>query len=241
MDELNVIVKMVELMHNIPTGAESWIEPKEDVPVEGAISEVTLKIAGMPMRWKLFNGIFVIGSKLMLWKLTCETGVTFLMQTSGIDDIIINSVGLTFIMNLDELIYKALMSEETAAIVAGTDVYELFDEKTSCIGDMSLLTDDEILEKHGEAQGSWSWGWRDALALLPIKLLGSLFLTSAYVFLYYFDHCVEDNENPEKMVSQPMYVPKSVDYNFMNAFFPYIFPLESEATAYWKMPNVTRR
>ena len=49
---------------------------------------------------------------MVLWIMTASTGVTFLMETGGIDDIIVNSVALGFLLQLDETITDAMMSSE---------------------------------------------------------------------------------------------------------------------------------
>lgn len=240
MDDLVLTYKMAELLYQIPTKDEPWIEPLADITVRGSVDEVRFKIAGMPMMWKLINGLIVVCPKLFLWKLTCEVGVSFLMNTSTIGDIVINSVAITFIINLDELIYNALMSEETRRVVAATESFALFNAHTSCVGDMSLLTDDEILEKHHEQQGLRSWSIADLVAILPQKFFFALLLTTGFISLYYLEHCNPNTEKPELTVSKDMYLPKSVSYYFLNACCQFLFPVPSEETPYWRMPNITR-
>jgi len=236
MQELNIIIKMAELIYQVPTSAEPWIEPKPDSNIEmGLISEVQLKIAGMPLMWKVINLVIVVGLKLLLWKQTAETGMTFLMETSGIQDIIVNSVGLTFIVSLDELICTALMSEETRNFVNACEDFALYDAKTSCVGDMSRLTDDEILQKHNEQQNRWSWSFKDLFSLLPSKLMLSLALTCLFVWQYYLKKCEKSADG--RWVSKTMYLPKSVSYTIMQAFFPAVFPPDYESTPYWTMPK----
>lgn len=240
MDELVIIFKMGELLYQIPTKAEAWIRPKRKAGAlprsMGNIDDVSLVIAGMPMLWKLINLVMVVLPKALLWKLGTETGVTFLMETSGIADCIINAVGLTFILGLDELIGAALMSEETCNLVAATENFALYDEKTSCVGDMSLLSDDEILEKHAEIESLRSWGFWDSVALLPNKLIVSLLLTWIFVFEYYFKHCTsQDQGGVLRRISKPMHLPLNVQFDWLNAFLPTYFPLQREADPYWEM------
>merc|ERR1740133_321767 len=96
----------------------------------------------------MINAACICLPKIVLWKLTAETGVGMLMDTASISDIITNSVALTFILGIDELLGTALMSEETLHFVNATEDFPLFDLETSCIGHMSELTDDELLSRY---------------------------------------------------------------------------------------------
>jgi len=241
MQELTIISKMAELIWKIPTKAEPWIRPKIYAPDEkliGHLEEVTLKIAGMPLTWKLMNMIGVVFPKLALWKLLTETGVTFLMETAGIDDIVINSVGLTFILNLDELIGQSLMSEETVNIVSATENFDLYDEKTSCVGDVALLSETDLLDKHRETQSLKSWNLQDSLSLFPAKLIATALLTLVFVADYYACHCEAYKEgDTTRMVSVSMHAPLSVRFSWLNAFLPRFFPLEVQKEPYWEMKS----
>lgn len=235
--ELENTFKMAKLLFLIPTKVESWITPKGEgcVPSAGSLDEVTLKIAGMPLMWKVVNMVIIVIPKAVLWKQLVETGFVFLMETSGIVDIIINCVGLTFIMGLDEAIHTTLSSEETQDVVSACENHDLFDPTDSCVGDMSLLTDDEILSKYAEQQGLLNFNFKDLFALLPHKLIITTVLTVAFVYEYYFKYCNWTDEN--RWISKAMYLPKSVMVSWLWAFFPAIFPLEWEEEPYWQMPG----
>jgi len=254
MEELVLIIKMAQLHWLVPTKDEPWLQAKprtkeqrkisnrlsgtmsDPDPLKGDIQEVRVFIAGMPFFWKFFNMIVVVLPKFFLWKFTTEVGTTFLMETASIVDIVINSVGLTFILGLDEMICRALMSDETLAFCEATENYNLFDEKTSCVGDMSVLTDDEILEKYKEKQhGCRSVGFWDVVALLPGKLIMSLLLTAIFVYEYYYKHCTQGSQ--DQMVSQPMYTPTTAEYGWGNAFLPMLFPQKFADEPYWQMPK----
>jgi hypothetical protein len=236
MQELNIIVKMLELIYQIPSVAEPWIEAREKLPVLGGLEEVRLRIAGMPLRWKFVNVVVVILPKAALWKLTCESGMTFLMETSGIQDIIVNSVALTFIVTLDQLIMSALMSEETRNIVANVEDYRLWDPTTSCVGDIALQTDDEILENYKEAQAFKKCGCKDIVDIMPLKLIFALLLTFLYIGQYYWKYCKFDQEN-FRFISKDVFLPKTPQMAWYQAFLPNLFPVEREEKPYWTMPK----
>jgi len=239
--ELAIIFKMAQLLYKIPTVGEPWIKAKArtDEKLVGLIDEVRVVIAGMPLFWKVFNMFVVVAPKLMLWKLTAETGVTILMETAGIDDIITNSVGLTFILGLDELIGSALMQEETLNFVSACEEFDLYEDTTSCVGDMTSMSDDELLQRYIACQkGGWdSWDYWDLINLLPTKLIISVLGTAYFVFEYYRRHCDVNKDDANRLVSKPMFLPKSLTFGWLNAFLPDLYPIEYEASPYWKMPE----
>lgn len=238
MQEVTAIMKMGELLYHVPTAPEPWIEPADydsDCGM-GQLDDVVLKIAGMPLRWKFLNSIIILLPKCLLWKLTCETGVTFLMETAGIQDIIINSVGLTFIVGLDELICDALMSEETKNFLEKLEDFPLYDVKTSCVGDMSLLSEDEILQKHNEHKLLRTWSMVDFGFLLPSKLAASTILTLFFLWQYYFKFCKTSDEG--RQVSIDMFLPTSVQFTWGQAFFPAVFKIQVDGEPYWTMPKI---
>jgi len=240
-DEFAIIFKMLQLLWKIPNVAEPWIQakPRTDERLVGLIDEVRVVIAGMPIFWKVFNLFIVVVPKFMLWKLTAETGVTILMETAGIDDIITNSVGLTFILGLDELIGSALMQEETLNFVAACEEFDLYEDTTSCVGDMTVMSDNELLEKYTEVQrgGPRSWNIWDLLTLAPTKLIISLAGTGFFVMEYYARSCVQNKDDANRWVSRSMYLPSSLTFGWGNAFLPDFFPIEREGSPYWKMPE----
>lgn len=196
-----------------------------------------MKIAGMPIAWKMLNWAIIVIPKIMLWKLTAETGMGMLMDTSGIDTIITNSVALTFILGIDELMGTALMSEEALNFVRATEDFPLFDETTSCVGDMTVLTDEELLAKYNKHQfGYRSFGFSDLPQLIPAKLVCSVLFTMFFVGEYYYKHCQESDEDADRFVSKPMYLPKTMDFTWLNALMPQFFPIE-RGDMFWEMPK----
>lgn len=240
MDELNLTYKMAQLFYKIPTEGGRWIRPKPHQPGDrlvGAIDEVDVKIEGMPRLWKLLNMVVIVFPKLMLWKLTAETGVGMLMDTSGIDSIITNSVALTFILGIDELMGTALMSEEALNLIKATEDFPLYDEATSCVGDMTSLTEDELLQRYTETQyGFRSFSFADLPTLIPTKLVLSVLGTAFFVWEYYYKHCTPNADDHNRLVSKTMYLPKSMDFSWMNALFPQFSPIE-RGDMFWEMPK----
>lgn len=238
MQEFHIMVKMIELLYYVPTLDDPWIEPRADGDCSGSIGDVHIKISGMPMFWKIFNLVTIVGLKLLLWKQTCATGMFFLMETSGIDDAIINSVALTFITNLDEIIYETLMSEEVRNMVGAIEEYPLYTPDMSCVGDMSLLSDEELLRKHDERQNGQSWRFKDFLELIPGGIVYSVVLTMLFLEWYYFRKCERDEDG--RWVSKPMYLPTTTSYSIGEAFFPTLFPQGTDEKPFWTYARATK-
>merc|ERR1712130_52922 len=80
----------------------------------------------MPFFWKIVNALFVFIPKLFIWRKTMTVGVTFLLETSSIADLVANTMGLTFVLGMDELICTILMSPRTRYIIFHVEPYPLF-------------------------------------------------------------------------------------------------------------------
>merc|ERR1712217_42860 len=177
----------------------------------------------------------IVIPKAFLFKQTAETGIKCLMETSHISAIIMNSVGLAFILSLDELIYTTLMSEDVQTIVELCEDYPLYDIRKSCVGDMTNMDDDSLLKSYASSQTCWSFGLKDLNMPLPIKLAGAVILSSILILMYYDNFCMMSASG--RLVSIDMHLPNSVVYGWATAFLPNIFPHQEEEAAYWQMPK----
>lgn len=234
MNELYLIFKMVTLLWYVPAKAEPWIEH-----VEGSdhladwLDCIQLKVGGMPRFWKAFNVAFVLVPKVVLWILTAESGVTLLMETSGIEDLIVNSVALSFVLSIDEMICETMMSDASKAMLDKCEDFTLYDEAAE-----DALPDEAVLAKYGEQQKLKYVRFIDIPMLFPPKLLVVLLMTATFVFLYYYDHC--DWSEEHRFFSKKMYLPQSVRFSFLQAAFSRIFRVESASEPFWKMPDVVQ-
>ncbi|CAJ1388092.1 unnamed protein product [Effrenium voratum] len=97
----------------------------------------------MPLAWKVINAVLILLPKMLVWKLTVQTGVVFLMETASISDLVVNSIALTFILSIDEMICETLTSQSTLSMLARCKDYPLFEKE------LSHLTDEEIEMRYG--------------------------------------------------------------------------------------------
>merc|ERR1712151_23978 len=112
MDELDLCWAMAKVLYYVPSRNEPWIELQDDddtATQDDWLDQVTIKLNGMSRFWKVFYVMCVLLPKFLLWQLTCSSGVDFLMETASVDDLIVNSVALGFLLTMDELVTGALM------------------------------------------------------------------------------------------------------------------------------------
>lgn len=224
--EFFTIVNIVKLFYNVPTKAEMWFE--YDPATQ---TEVKVRIAGMPFHWKVVNVVFVVVPEVMLWYLTSRAGVHFLLDTSGIVDVIANSVALGFILSVDELLFQNLTSQDTKDImqmVQGFDVHCADDG-----GAESTLSEEEILEADlQQKMNRFSF-----MGMLPFKLLFVVFWTLVFVWDYYRLHCNKTSDGV--WLPNALYLPKSMTYSALSFLLPSIFPTEYSDEVVWAMPTVS--
>merc|ERR1712232_205343 len=123
---------------------------------------VKFKVNGMPTYWKVLNLCMLLVPKVYLWLLVTDIGMTFLMETAGILDMIINAVALGFILSVDETICS-LSSGVTKYMVEHLEPYPLFD-----IADEEDDTEKDAYEKHlADMQYSCISFFQDLSWLIP--------------------------------------------------------------------------
>jgi hypothetical protein len=236
MSDLYGTMEMCYLNWKVPTRDEFWL--KYEVPTWGSkayckavrgwseLDLVQIVVAGMPMFWKAFNIMFVALPKLMLWYYTSRAGTTFLMETSSIEDLIVNSIALTFILSIDEYICENFTTQMTRTLLDKLEGYEVVD--TSEEEKYTDLQSYKVVEEEARLT---SWGLKDVLALMPSRLLFTLAMTAYFVDSYYRQHCQRGHDG--EWISQEMYGPVDISYNVFNFAFPAWFPFKKSAEPFW--------
>jgi len=235
-DDAILCYEMFNLLYSVPPRTDLWIEPHEegDSDDTSELAGVRIKVAGMPRHWKALNFLVVFIPKVLIWKLTAQSGVMFLMETSDIADTVINTVGLTFVLQIDEIICETMMSKLVNKLL------EDVEDMSFCgwTDNEAVMSDGEIMEKHNREQHLTSITnitLHDILDVLPKKFLCTIALTLAFLFDYYFQSCVRSKDGA--WVSHSMYLPKSTSLSWLVAFFPDFFETPSEPNPFWQMPD----
>jgi len=87
-------------------------------------------------------------------------------------------------------------------------------------------SDEQLIEKSGAKR------WLGSV--IPKKLCLCTVLWVILTLGYYLGSCTRSPDGT--WVSKTMYYPKSTDYSFLSALFPYLFPVEHDSEPYWTMP-----
>eukprot|EP00930_Biecheleria_cincta_P009394 TRINITY_DN11112_c0_g1_i3.p1 TRINITY_DN11112_c0_g1~~TRINITY_DN11112_c0_g1_i3.p1 ORF type:complete len:553 (+),score=109.11 TRINITY_DN11112_c0_g1_i3:64-1722(+) len=237
MSELSNISNLVYLLFKTPSENESWFELNDDdaagaaqnisESMENWLSQVRVKVAGMSVFWKLVTFLFVLLPKLLLWFMTAQAGINFLMETAGIDNLIVNSVALGFLLEMDDVMTSSLMPVQVQHLIDIVEPMPLFDPST-----LETRTDEETMQRVEDLKNPpllrFCWN------LIPWKTLLTFFLTTIFVQFYYWSHC---DYKHGRWVSKDVYMPNSMQFTILNAFFGSLFPLEDQTTPFWTMPD----
>ncbi|CAE7938825.1 NITA, partial [Symbiodinium sp. KB8] len=241
---------MLDLLWCVPADSERWIVPtagqkpqEEEIGVSQAYTDAALyemieldfvqfRVAGMPLHWKLFNLFCLLCPKIYLWLLTVDIGIVFLMETSEIEDMIINCVALGFILQIDELMMGIMPPECTKML----EVLKGYAKENR---PQTHLPEEEECRRHQLARNWHCWTPALWAALIPRRLLGMLAVTSFFVFKYYVEHCVHLDDG--SWVSKPLRLPKESSLSILSFVFgplPMLFPIDAEDQPIWEMPDL---
>jgi len=235
LSDLRSTLDIVWICLYVPSEAEPWLEyrvptwdSKENVKQVLDASEldfVKFKLAGMPLSWKIMNCVLIIVPKLWLWRMTARGGVTFLMETAGIEDVIINVTALTFILNLDEMIFDLFSHKVVHHILEKMEPFQCDEDSPED------QTCDEAFKALRRDRKRVCNLW-----LFPRRLLLAMILTVVFLWEYYAVHCTTSPIGGT--VSQSVSLPTSELYPVLSFLFSWYKPGE-EPTPYWtfKMPG----
>mmetsp|Transcript_1470 Transcript_1470/g.2731 ORF Transcript_1470/g.2731 Transcript_1470/m.2731 type:complete len:440 (-) Transcript_1470:112-1431(-) len=236
MPEMQLCIDMTRLAFLIPSRNEPWLElvenGNEKDDADTCSEKVKVKVAGMSYFWKAVNFFVVLVPKAILLYMTANAGLTFLMETAGMDDIIVNSVAMGFLLSLDELIVDAFLAKSTDNLTEQCEPFDYVER-----ADAERLDNDETMHLFGDKQKTDSaQGFCQLLAEIFFKRLVKFFVTvlllAFFLGKYYLDHC---EYKGGQWVSKPASAPLSLKFDIANMFT--IFPVPKEESPYWTMPE----
>jgi len=237
-------MNMLNLILLVPAEDGLWASyeppfqsPKEMAtePRQSELEFIKFKIAGMPFRWKFINVCFVWLPKMYIWLLMVDIGTVFLMETSDINSMIMNSVALAFILSLDEVICESVMSSVTQFVLENLEPFQVGDEVESS----EALTEKEAYGKNDDdKQYSFSGArfWM-RMAMAPGQLILVGILTAFFTGKYYLEHCQREEDG--SWVSKPIEEPYSAEMPFLSfilAPLPFDIPVKTGPQT-WLMPS----
>jgi len=236
-DDLRGTINLARLLWIVPTKAQTWIsyEPpdwasKEDAKSIHSWSEldfVKFHVSGMPLGWKVLNFLVIWMPKFLLWLALAATGFHYLMETADIVDMVVNAMALTFVLDIDEMVFARLTTSVTQHIMAQLEDMPLYD-----LSEEDDETDNEVLERFEREEKGFG-RWRKLSLIFPKRLATILCLQVIFMWLYYFRNCRLDRHGG--MVSKNMYTPKALSNNMLGLMFG-VEP-EAEPKPFWTMPG----
>merc|ERR1712217_29392 len=171
---------------------------------------------------------------MYIWLLTVDVGITFLLETSVIEDMIINAVALAFILSIDEVLNTSLVDNPMRQMLEKLQDYPLFD--ASAVADVE--TDRHAYDSH-EADKDWNFRSPQLYAeIVPPRLIAAALITSFFIYKYYMQNCVRGPDGG--YVSGPVRPPKSGTLSFLSFLFgpwPTLLPVEEQEETLWRMPE----
>merc|ERR1712224_74737 len=196
------------LFWSLPTNEDKWLRfepPSWEANKSRAkmifgwteLNLVKFGVAGMPLRWKIFNIIAVFCPKLVLWVFLVSLGFNFLLESSGIINVIMNSLALTFILSLDELIFEVLTTVPVKHIMENLEEFALYN-----IANDEEETEHEVIHRFNEKEIR-SRLWQAITILVPRRFLSVCILTYVFIWMYYANNCERSSDGG--LVSKPMY------------------------------------
>lgn len=237
-EDLHQTLLLIKTLFRIPTMAQSWImynepewEEKSTVKKLQGLTELDLvkfRVAGMPCGWKVFNFMFIVVPKAMLWVSMSIVGVHYLMETSGIVDLIVNAMALTFVLNIDETAFMRFSTIITKHIMSKLEDMPLF----STDREESEADDDALDRFEEEEMGSGRWR-RLLVPLIPMRLLAIIFWQIVFMSLYYYRNC--DARSDGSYVSKDLHLPSDLTFNPLSLMFG--FENTQHRQASWTMPH----
>jgi len=236
MNELALIMNMTCLLYAIPSTAEPWLIEVPNTNSEAELDEgndveIKIRIAGMPRAWKVLNVVIMLFPKILLWYLTAEVGVTYLMETSAIEDMIVNAIALAFILQVDETICVNLMNKSLLTMLSECDPYEWI-TGLDAQDRVRQQSEHEISLEVNRAETFF----QGVTLLVPLRLMLATALTGLFIMNYYWKRCKWMSDGGW-WASKDVFLPTSTRYSVLNVLFPSFYPLEYQEEPVWTLSS----
>lgn len=230
--ELLSIFRMLKLFWVVPSVPQSWVRYGGDL-TPGHIptmADIELRVAGIPFGWKMSYLLLIVIPRVIMCKFVCECGITFLMESAGITEVIVNALALGFVLGIGNMIVMDF------TVRAAKDVMvELTDYDNHLEEEEEMHERNNTIEHVSLYQHSSKRRLKLMFQLIPLRFLAVCLLTVVLVYGYYTLRCVRDEHG--HWISKPLYLPKTVDIRVWSAILPRVFPIETDSEPYWEMPE----
>jgi hypothetical protein len=236
--EIEHIRELALLLWYVPNENEDWIAFEEcrSAEVESRwLKNLNVKVAGMSPKWKIWNAFVILLPKTVIFFLTLNSGTIFLMESAGIEDLIVNSTALGFLLNLDEMILAALRTDSLKHLMHSCDKYEFVSTEGEAQKQIELAHDRRASGDQANLPAGITVESRfqRVMHILPTHLILIFFMTYVAINSYYYKHC---DYVDGRWISRPMHLARTLKFYTWNSLFPFLFPVPQEQESYWTMP-----
>lgn len=227
MPDLTGTYMLMQLIRKVATKKEPWIRPTDE-----DATDVRFVLAGMPLKWKVTNVLMVLLPKMYIWLLMVDTGTTFLMETAEIEDMIVNAIALSFILEVDEMIFQALFSDTAKDILEELEPLSMYE----------YVDDGQVRSVWDKHQENRDWNFLSPIfyqMVFPVRLVGIIIVVAFFQWKYYQEHCILRQDG--SMVPKNLHLPTTDNLDIMSFIWgpiPSFFPVLTVEETEWSMPPI---
>lgn len=163
----------------------------------------------------------------------------FLMETASLVDSIMSCMAITFILDMDELIYALSDVKPIRYLMASVEELELAYDQDS---DITPGTDEEIFDRVTKGSDTTAIGAANLFwTAVPWRLVLILVIQCGCTWLYFASRCHPLPGGGGLLVSNPIYYPVSPGFSALDFFYKLVtFSLsragDTDELA-WRMPD----
>jgi hypothetical protein len=173
----------------------------------------TYRFAGMPLRWKVFNFLFLLCPKVMILHYVLREGSVMLMETSDIKTMILGAMALSYLTSMNDMFYNHFATEPVRRIMFSIRAHNDDEEVRT---DVKAY---EILFRF--------FPWRSCMVLI---------VATIYIAYYYYTKC---HWKGGQFVSKDMYIPVTSSYHILDFMLDSLFhTLGRSDKSFWTFASV---
>merc|ERR1719356_1009111 len=136
-------------------------------------------------------------------------------------------MALTFVLEVDEMVFQRCTTAITKHIMANLEDMPLFNTNEE-----ESMSHGEVLRRFESTEQGTARFWK-FFKFIPKTLLSIIFWQIVFTHVYYLRYC--DREEDGSWVSKDMFYPKDLSFNPFRLMFG--IPNQEESTPFWTMPN----
>eukprot|EP00931_Biecheleriopsis_adriatica_P124111 TRINITY_DN9920_c0_g1_i2.p2 TRINITY_DN9920_c0_g1~~TRINITY_DN9920_c0_g1_i2.p2 ORF type:complete len:214 (-),score=32.42 TRINITY_DN9920_c0_g1_i2:69-710(-) len=169
---------------------------------------------------QVVNMFVLFTPRLLLFKSVTYCGINFLMETPDITSMIVNVTAMSFLLQIDELIFTHFLSHTTQHMLENLKEFEP--------GSASRSRDQE----ESEEDDFVAVRRQDFVRLVPWRMIFTVGALFTFLAEYYHAHC--ELQEDGSWVSAPLYLPSTILYNPICIF---VECQQGGAELVWQMPK----